>query len=80
MQELVQIKQSWEENRFTAPQLLKELFSVSGSDYLREVLGKGAGVGRGPFLGVGAVGCDEGDVLKVPLILAFREQPGYSSQ
>ena len=67
MQDLVQLKQSWEENRFTASQSLEDVLSVAGRDYLGEVLGEGAGVGCGPFLGVGAVGCDEGDVFEVSL-------------
>jgi hypothetical protein len=54
----------------------EDVLSVAGRDYLREVLGEGAGVGCGPFRGVGAVGGDEEDVLEVSLVLAFREQPG----
>ena len=74
MQELVQLKESWKENRFAASQSLEDMLSVAGMDYLREVLGEGAGVGCGPFLAVAALGCDERDVLQVPFVFAFSKQ------
>ena len=43
--ELAQPEQSRQENRFTVGQSIKDVLSRAGRDYLREVVGEGAGSG-----------------------------------
>jgi hypothetical protein len=80
VQDLVEGEEAGKLDELSSAQALENVLGVARRNDLCEVLREGAGVACGPFFGVAPVGRYEGDVLEVPLVLAFVDKPGDSAQ
>jgi len=78
--DLLYLEESGEQNGLAPSQARKDVLGVSAWNDAGEVFDEGSGVGGRPPVAVEAIGADEGDVLEVTLMLAFREKRGDCTQ